>query len=338
MRLRRLLTPACCLALCACSSPTNMLAPGGPAAAGIARLGTFALILFSAVTIAVWLLLGVITMRRRGSFSEHAPVEEAPVGQGWLMIFGFAIPAGVLALLFVLMLSTMKRFPIAPAHAMDAPAAIRVTGRQWWFDAEYLGNAPNEAVHVAGELHVPVGQPVDVQLQTRDVIHSFWIPRLHGKVDLVPGFVNHVRLQADQPGVYEGRCAEFCGVQHAHMLLRVFADRPDAFEAWVAHQRKPASEPQDGFARHGRDVFMSAACPICHTIRGTPAQGAVGPDLTHLASRSRIAGESLSNDPANLEAWVVHAQSLKKGAQMPDLPQFRGDDLRALVAYLQGLD
>jgi cytochrome c oxidase subunit 2 len=190
---------------------------------------------------------------------------------------------------------------------------------------------------VPTELHIPVGKPVDIELETRDVIHSFWIPKLQGKVDLVPGRVNRVRIMADEPGVYRGECAEFCGVQHAHMRIEIVADQPAFYEAWLAAQRAPAREPSDTQLGHGRDVFLSSACALCHTIRGTDAHGLVGPDLTHVGGRARIAGGSLENNTANLEAWIVDAQSLKPGAQMPSLRQLPGADLRALVAYLQSL-
>jgi cytochrome c oxidase subunit 2 len=192
-------------------------------------------------------------------------------------------------------------------------------------------------VTVPTELHVPVGRPVTIELVSRDVIHSFWVPKLHGKVDLVPGMTNVVHLQADRPGLYSGQCAEYCGMQHAQMRIQVVAQSPAAWRAWLDAQRAPAAEPKSELARHGRDVFMQGACPLCHTVRGTPALGSVGPDLTHLASRDRIAGGALENDVANLSAWVTHAQSLKSGVAMPNLTQFTCEQLNALVEYLKGL-
>jgi cytochrome c oxidase subunit 2 len=178
---------------------------------------------------------------------------------------------------------------------------------------------------------------VDIALATADVIHSFWVPPLHGKVDLVPGMVNHIRIQADQPGRYPGECAEYCGMQHANMKLYVVAEPPERFERWLEAQRRPANPPDTDQARAGQQVVVEGACALCHTVRGTPALGTVGPDLTHLASRQTIAGGMLPNNIANLHAWVTHAQSLKPGAEMPDLNQFTGDQLHALVAYLRTL-
>jgi cytochrome c oxidase subunit 2 len=223
-------------------------------------------------------------------------------------------------------------------QAMHQRAAdIRVTGEQWWFNAEYLFARPDLDVPAPTEIHIPVGRPIDVELVTRDVIHSFWVPRLQGKVDLIPGETNRIRLQADTAGVYEGECAEFCGVQHAHMRLQIVAQDPAEYAKWLDHQREAASPSDDPDAVRGGEVFQAAACPLCHTVRGTLAYGQVGPDLTHVGSRKRIAGGMLDNNTANLAAWIVDAQSIKPGARMPTLRQLSGADLRALVTYLQSL-
>ena len=189
----------------------------------------------------------------------------------------------------------------------------------------------------ANEIHVPVGMPVEIGLRSADVIHSFWVPQLHGKVDVVPGQENRIRILATKAGRYRGECAEFCGEQHAHMVLYVVADPPEQFYRWVADQRAAAPEPQTAEQRRGRDVFETKACVVCHTIRGTRANATVGPDLTHLASRATIASGSYPNNAGYLSAWVTHAQSLKPGAAMPDLTVFSGDELRSLVAYLESL-
>ena len=193
------------------------------------------------------------------------------------------------------------------------------------------------SVVTANELHILVGQPIDIELNTRDVIHSFWIPRLHGKVDLVPGFPNRIRLQADELGLYRGECGEYCGPQHAHMNLLVQADRQTDFDEWLTAVRKGASEPSDSVGQRGEHVFMTNACVTCHTIRGTPAHGLVGPDLTHIGGRKAIAANTYPNGPGYLNAWVTHAQEMKPGAQMPDVGGFSGDDLQALTHYLEGL-
>jgi cytochrome c oxidase subunit 2 len=168
-------------------------------------------------------------------------------------------------------------------------------------------------------------------------MHSFWIPALHGKVDLIPGHVNYIRLEASQPGNFFGQCAEFCGAEHARMRLLAVAQGPDDYDAWVEGQRKPASAPTESGAVAGQSVFLAGPCSNCHTVRGTVAGGRVAPDLTHLGSRQFIASNSYPNNNAYLEAWVTHAQSLKPGAQMPNLTQFNGEQLQQLVAYLQQL-
>jgi cytochrome c oxidase subunit 2 len=331
----------------ACGGPQYYMKGDGPAARSLAALGTFTLILFSAVTLVTWLLIGWAAVRRRGSLKEHAPVDVGG-GHRWVVVGGFGIPFVVLATVFVLTLVTLGGFP--KAHAAERAGSvpeIRVLGHQWWFEAVYLSTAAdacssNEAVtntyfRTATEIHVPVGRSVDIELASRDVIHSFWVPRLHGKVDLIPGQANRVRIQADHPGVFEGECGEFCGMGHALMRILIVAERPADFERWRAAQTADARTPVDAEEKRGKAVFEAAACPLCHTVRGTSAHGLIGPDLTHFGSRSRIAGGSLTNDTANLAAWVTHAQSLKPGAQMPNLTQFSGEELLALVKYLQTL-
>ncbi len=333
---------AVALALAGCSAPQDYLHTAGPAADRIAALGWFALLSLSATIVVMWVLIGWVAVRNRGTLAEHAPVD-AEGGQRWILIGGVAIPVAVLAILFISTMETLVAFPMRhvgdadPVKVCTDAPQILVTGRQWWFEAQYVFPEESLRFSVPTELHIPVGKPVDVLLQTRDVIHSFWIPKLHGKVDLVPGQVNRVRIIADRPGVYEGECGEYCGAQHAHMRLEVVAQAPADYEAWLAAQRRPAGEPEWEEAVRGKQAFMAAACPLCHKVRGTEALGQVGPDLTHVGSRRPIAGGMLENNVANLGAWVTHAQSLKPGAQMPDLTQFSGRDLRAVVAYLQSL-
>jgi cytochrome c oxidase subunit 2 len=231
----------------------------------------------------------------------------------------------------------MKAFPMGDNETHAGPPAITVIGHQWWWEIHYQIGGVEQHVVDANELHLPAGRPVDIELRTHDVIHSFWVPRLHGKVDLVPGFANRIRIQADQPGVYRGECAEYCGPQHAHMILLVDVQPQAEFDAWLGRARQPAAPPVSEAAAHGQQVFMSNACILCHTIRGTAAHGLVGPDLTHLAARQGIAANSFPNRTAFLESWVTHAQTMKPDAQMPDITAFNGDDLRALVTYLEGL-
>ncbi len=313
------------------------MAPAGPAAHRIASLGWFVLITFSVVTVVMWVLVFWLAMRRRGSLAFHQPYD-APQDRRWIVIGGFTIPVIILATIFVLTLKTMAAFPMGDDEQHASAARIRVTGHQWWWEVEYLDGA-TEQDHVVGanEIHIPVGTPIDVELRAHDVIHSFWVPRLHGKVDLVPGVVNRIRIQADQTGVYRGQCAEYCGTQHAHMILYVVAHSPADYERWLQHAREPAAVPADDVTARGQQVFMTKQCVLCHNIRGTDAHGLVGPDLTHIGARIGIAANTLPNDPGSLEAWATHAQSLKPTAQMPNITAFSGTELRALVTYLRSL-
>lgn len=318
------------------NSPQDFMHAANAGAQQIAQFGWWVLIVFCVAAAIVWLLLIRIAMRGdAGSFAEHAPAEEEK-GRPWILIGGLGIPAVVFLAFFALMFAPMR------AESMhehgDRPADIRIIGRQWWFEAQYRGESLDRSVSVPTEVHIPVGRPMTIDVETRDVIHSFWIPKLHGKIDLLPGQVNRLHITADAPGVYRGECAEFCGVQHAHMRIEIIAQTPDEYAGWLEGQRAPAQPVKSNDAiNRGHDVFLASACSLCHTIRGTDAHGQVGPDLTHVGGRARIAGGSFENTPANLAAWIVDAQSLKPGAQMPSMRQLSGTDLRALVAYLQSL-
>jgi cytochrome c oxidase subunit 2 len=320
----------------ACRGVQPMLAPAGPEARDLARLGWFVLVVFIAVTVVMCALIFWVAIRRRGTLAEHA-AWDAPNDKRWVIIGGFGIPTVILAIVFVMTLKTMAAYPMGDNEMHLRPAEIAVTGHQWWWEIEYRYGADHDHVVTANELHIPAGRPVDIELNTRDVIHSFWVPRLHGKVDLIPGFSNRIRLQADEPGLYRGECGEYCGPQHAHMILLLQADAPADFETWLTSLRKAASQPADPLAERGQSVFMDHGCVVCHTIRGTDAHGLVGPDLTHVGARYAIAGNSLPNEPGYFEAWVVHAQSLKPRARMPDIGGLSGDDLQALTHYLEGL-
>lgn len=313
----------------------SVLNPAGPAAQRLAHLGGPVLLLFLVVTLVVWGLLFALVLRRRGTLEEHAPIDRKG-GEGWILIGGFLLPVLTFAGIFFATLRTLSAFPMEDRH--DGTPEILVVGHQWWWEVHYLGGGPSLQVTTANEIHIPAGRPMVIDLQTRDVIHSFWVPRLHGKVDLIPGQTNHIRLQADRAGVYAGECAEFCGLQHANMRLLVVADPPEAFARWLAHQRGPAAAPRTVSAHRGQLLFQNRACSLCHTVRGTPALGSVGPDLTHLGSRRTIAAGSLPNDIADLHAWALNAPSLKPGVKMPALAQFRGGEIHDLVDYLRGLE
>jgi cytochrome c oxidase subunit II len=213
---------------------------------------------------------------------------------------------------------------------------VRIVGRQWWWEIQYQQRTPPYRFSTANEMHIPVGRPVLLSLESGDVIHSFWAPNLHGKSDLIPSYTSGFLIQADSPGVYRAPCAEFCGDQHAKMHLLIVAQPPDSFAAWYRNESAPARAPATAAARGGQDVFLKAACPFCHTIRGTPSGGMVAPDLTHLASRATLAAGTLHNGRNELAGWIANAQGPKPGNRMP--PNLvTGDDLNLLVEYLTTL-
>jgi cytochrome c oxidase subunit 2 len=332
-RARLLTALAFASAVAACATERSALSPAGPAARTLARLGWPLLVGFLAVSAIMWGLIAWVAWRRTGTLEEHAP-PDAKGGLRWVAIGGFVIPGAAFAAAFVGTLNSMSAFPMD--HHPHHDAEIRVLGHQWWWEVQYRIGEPNQYVVTANEVHIPVGQPVDLQLVSADVIHSFWAPRLHGKVDLIPGMDNRIRIQADQPGMYHGACAEFCGLQHAHMAFAVIADPPAQYAQWAARQRMSAVAPQvTGQLQEGAAVFQSS-CGACHAVRGSDALGRLGPDLTHVASRLTIGAGTYDNTAPNLDAWIRDAQAMKPGVLMPvmDLHQ---RDVAAVVAYLQTL-
>jgi cytochrome c oxidase subunit 2 len=220
--------------------------------------------------------------------------------------------------------------------AAPAPGATRLTvdviGHQWFWEVRY----PGTPVVTANEIHIPVRTPVDVVGTTADVIHSFWVPQLNRKIDLIPGRTNRVLLEADRPGRYRGQCSEFCGLQHAHMAVLVIAESRAQFRAWLRDQSTQARAPSTPEEGQGAHVFETQACAGCHAIRGTSARGAIGPDLTHLGSRLTIGAVTLPNDPAALRSWLADPQHAKPGVKMPSLP-LSPAQLNALTVYLESL-
>jgi cytochrome c oxidase subunit 2 len=305
----------------------STLQPQGPGAHRIAGLWWF-MFWTSAVVVAVvtaLILLGVVQARRR----RTTGFDGTPRWAGRMVLLGGVVaPVAILAVLWVLTLSGMR------ALSLPRPLALRVqvVGHQYWWEVRY----PEQRIITANDVHIPVGTPVEVELTTDDVIHSFWVPELTGKVDLISGRTNRMWLQADRPGVYRGQCAEYCGLQHANMAFHVVADPPDRFRDWLAREGQSAATPSGDAARRGRDVFLSHACAGCHTIRGTDAAGTVGPDLTHVGSRVSIGAGTLPNTPTDLAIWISNSQTVKPGNLMPPVP-LSPDDLEAVVAYLEGL-
>jgi cytochrome c oxidase subunit 2 len=315
----------CVLTLTACGGDQNTLDPAGHPEHEITRL-FWVMFAVSVIGFGVIVLLLFLGWWRRtkptlpGGHGERAATRVV-IGAG------IALPIVLLSALFFWSDLFVMRSTAAPAKG-STPITIDVIGHQWWWEVRYEGSS---AV-TANEIHIPVRTRVAVVATTADVIHSFWVPQLNRKIDTVPGLANRVLLIADKPGVYRGQCAEFCGLQHAHMAVFVIAQPKAAYERWLARNARPATTA----AGRGKQVFFSNACADCHQIRGTDAHGTVGPDLTHFASRLTLASGRLPNTPDNLREWLREPQHVKPGNKMPDL-ELPESDWRDLQAYLESL-
>lgn len=345
------------LAQAAAVAPQTSLDPGGPGAQDIVELWNAMLWLGAAITVLFVALLVYALVRRRrpeelppeadrppDDRGEHANIEDGRrgredqvmprserLGVRWMIAGGVVFPALVLTVLFVFTLRAMD--VTSPARETEAALTVEIVGRQWWWEIRYLDPDPSREVVTANELHLPVGQRVRVRLRAFDVIHSFWVPGLQGKTDMIPGRINWTWIEASAPGVWRGQCAEFCGLQHAKMAMVVVAETPEAFARWLEGQRAPAAAPSDSVVGLGQSIFLRSACSNCHTVRGTPALARAGPDLTHVASRLTLAAGELPNTRGNLYGWVANPQGLKPGTRMPAVP-LTADELHAVVHYL----
>jgi cytochrome c oxidase subunit 2 len=276
----------------------------------------------------------VIRRQRRAPVAlQDAMIEDAGHRRNsWIV--GVLLAATALTVAVLTVLSFVAQRPLFAGRA--STAGIRVIGHQWWWEVRYDGATPGEMFTTANEIHIPVGTPIKLSLESTDVIHSFWVPSLAGKQDLIPGHNNSIELLAQKPGVYRGQCAEFCGLQHAHMGLLVVAEPTQAFEQWQAAQRAAAAQPQEDERAKGAQVFVSKPCALCHTIRGTSAGGNFGPDLTHLGSRAYIGADVLPLTMGSLAAWIADPHGVKPGVNMPPV-HLKPDELNAVTAYLIGL-
>jgi cytochrome c oxidase subunit II len=303
----------------------SALAPAGPQAARIDHLWWLFFWVCSAVFLLVMAALAVGLVR-----------EEQPTRQGTTRVVAGAAAVTAIILFVFLFASTGTGRAIGSLSRPDA-LTVEVTGHQWWWEVQYLDPVPGQRVTTANEIHVPVGRPVRIRTASHDVIHSFWVPSLHGKRDLIPGHDSEdFWFQADRPGIYRGQCAEYCGHQHAHMAFLVIADPPERFAAWLDAQRQPAATPANLQAQRGQDLFVHLQCALCHTVQGTDAGGRVGPDLTHVASRQTLAAGTLPNTRGNLAGWIADPQTIKPGNPMPPT-SLRGEDLESILAYLESL-
>lgn len=312
------------LAACSAESP-SVLSPEGESAQRIDRLW-WLMLWISLAVLAVVLGLMVAAIVRRGRRDVEVDRTTPSWGDPFIVIAGVAVPALILIAVFVVSLRDLDSI----TEQGDATLTIDVIGHVWWWEVRY----PGEAV-TANEIHIPTGETVRFRLTSDDVIHSFWVPELAPKIDMIDGRTNVLDVRTDVPGTYRGQCAEFCGLQHANMAFHVIAEPRDEFDAWLQNEAEPADS--DTETTSGLDVFLSSTCVGCHTIRGTQATGTLGPDLTHLASRLTLAAGTIPNSREDLARWIEDPQSIKPGNVMPPT-ELSGADLDALLDYLETLD
>jgi cytochrome c oxidase subunit 2 len=326
MALRFFCSFTCGLTLVACDGPQSALAPAGEAAERIAELFWW-MTGFAAV---IWIVVIMLTV-----YAVEVPPERHNWRRRNLLIIGGGaiVPTITIAVLAV--------FGLAPIPALLAPAPegslrITVSGEQWWWRVRYQP-ATGEPVVLANEIRLPVGEAVEFRLESPDVIHSFWIPSLGGKIDMIPGRITRIALTPTKTGVFRGACAEYCGTAHALMNFTVVVEEKAAFDRWLAHQRTPASIPNDPLAARGHELFFANGCGACHQIRGTPAKGVIGPDLTHIGSRLSIGAGMLPNNSATLLRWITRTEEVKPGVLMPSFGMLPDQDLKALAVYMETL-
>lgn len=323
------------LAGCAADAPSDRRTPSAlePAGTG-ARIVLDEMLLHAALGAGVLLLIlgllvGIVWRQRRRGDGGLPQDDGDGVGVRWIWLGGIALPVVVLAVLGGRSVISLAALGTPPS---PETVEIEVVGHRWWWEVRY----PQVGVVTANELRLPAGESVQVRLLSEDVVHSFWIPELHHKLDMLPGEVNELWLHATEPGTYRGVCAEFCGLQHARMQLQAVVLEPDDYDAWLARLAEPRPAPQTTAEERGAEVF-AANCAVCHTVDASTATRGVGPDLGNLAERTTIGGGVYPNNLGSLAGWVVDPQAMKPGALMPGTA-LDGDELQALLAYLDTLE
>ena len=315
----------------------NALHPAGPQAHTIFQFWNFTVLIctvvFAAVVAALLYALWRAPRSTSATAPDLAPLEVPERGAKLSVVAAIALSIALLLVLIVMSFRTdraLARLPLSDA------LSIQVTAKQWWWDVRYDDPQASNMFSTANEIHIPVGRPIVIKLQSNDVIHSFWVPNLHGKKDLIPGRPAVIQFRADKAGVYRGQCAEFCGLQHARMAFVVVAEPQEQYEAWVQAQRQTAPEPSNERQAKGRDIFLTRSCAMCHAIQGTQANARFGPDLTHIASRPTLAAGTLPNTREHLSTWISDPQSIKPGSNMPSTA-LNDDEREALLDYLGSL-
>jgi len=310
---------------------TSVFNPSSPQAWAIANLGIFMIIIAGVILAIIIALVTIISYRfRRKPGDDEEPRQV--YGNEKLEIVWTIIPFLIVAALFILSVITMVKVNPSSAIIDKQEPDLVIIGHQWWWELHY----PKSGVVSANEIHIPVGKKMLVRLESIDVIHDFWVPEVARKIDLVPGHPNYIWLEADEPGIYLGQCSEFCGIAHAHMRLRVIAHHQEEFDVWEKGQLYVPPTPRSGEAGKGAKLFKEKACMNCHSIAGTDAVATVGPNLTHLATRTTIGAGTLPNTPINLAKWLKNPKGFKPGALMPNM-KLSDDEVKAIVAYLEAL-
>jgi len=311
---------------CAKHAPQDTLKPAGPNARTIDNLINPVFIVAGVIFVLVEGMALVFTLKYRHRDDAPEPVQihgNTRLEVGWTLL-----PALILLAVAIPTIATIFKLSRRPAHAIN----VTVTAHQWWWEYDY----PDLGVVTANELHMPLDQPLEITLKGADVIHSFWVPKLGGKTDVVPGRANHMSLRGDKVGTFLGQCTEFCGLSHANMHLKAMVQTRSDFDAWVAGQRQAAPEPAEGApAADGKALFTQKSCSGCHTIGGV-SSGKVGPNLTHVYSRTSFAGSMFEMSPVNLRIWLGNPPGVKPGSKMPNL-KLSPDEINKLIAYLQTL-
>ena len=309
-----------------CDGAQSTLTPAGGSAERIAEIFWW----MTAGAVVIWIAVIVLAI-----WAIRTPQEAHNQRRTSFLIIGCGavVPTIVLAVLLV--------YGLAPIPALVAPAPegslkITVSGEQWWWRVRYQP-AGGDAALLANEIRLPVGEPVEFRLESPDVIHSFWIPSLAGKMDMIPGRVTRLAMTPTRTGVFRGACAEYCGTSHALMSFYVVVEEKDAFERWLANQRAPSLPPSEPVTARGQELFLANGCGACHTIRGTAAKGVVGPDLTHVGSRMSVGAGILPNNSDALVRWIARTDHVKPAVIMPAFGMLPKADLQAMALYLEGL-
>jgi cytochrome c oxidase subunit II len=324
----------CLLALLtACSGWQSSLDPQGPQAETLAGIIHLFTIVCTVVFVLVLIALALALLRRHASRPDPLVIDAARERR-MLAVIAVALTATLVTVLALTAVSYSGQKSLFTHE--QASVNITLTGNQWWWEVQYDDPRPDRTFVTANEIYVPVGEPVSLKLRSNDVIHSFWVPSVAGKMDLIPGQDNQLQFKVSRTGTYRGQCAEFCGYQHAHMGLIIVAVSKQEFDAWRDAQTKPAETPSDPERKRGQDIFLSKPCFMCHAVRGTPAGGRSAPDLTHIGSRKYIAAATLPMSRGSLAAWMVDPQGIKPGAHMPTM-NLEPNEVEPLTSYLEGL-